>query len=232
MNSSTVIQKFYRGFSVRKHNLPFVLHKFKNSLISKNIYLSNINADGRINSSIHEDIIIHHLYSQFPDLIKIPKSRMWYDILAYDYSFGWIPINIKSTSMKTSDNTGNLAMLVYSYTNYNMNMFSSYNNGYMSKILINSINNKNLNFSRRDYFFLVVNKDEPSDIIINSIRGLSKLTPNINNLPFQVKWNDNKTFIYKPLIDNINMFIQCIKYPKTNWKENFVSSIRNMNTFN
>ena len=37
---------------------------------------------------------------------------MWYDILAYDYMYKWIPINIKTTTTKTSDNTGNLTMCV------------------------------------------------------------------------------------------------------------------------
>ncbi len=30
-------------------------------------------------------------------------------------------------------------------------------------------------------------------MIINSVLGLKKITRNNNNLPFQVKWNDNKT---------------------------------------
>ena len=37
---------------------------------------------------------------------------MWYDILVFDYMYGWLPINIKITTMKTNDNTGNLAMCV------------------------------------------------------------------------------------------------------------------------
>ena len=42
---------------------------------------------------------------------------MWYDILAFDYMYGWISINIKTTGIRISDNTGNLAMCVYAYTN-------------------------------------------------------------------------------------------------------------------
>ena len=42
---------------------------------------------------------------------------MWQEILALEYIYGWIPINIKTTTTLTSDNTGNLAMCVYSYTN-------------------------------------------------------------------------------------------------------------------
>ena len=38
---------------------------------------------------------------------------MWYDILAFDNMYNWIPINIKTTTTTTSDNTGNLAICVY-----------------------------------------------------------------------------------------------------------------------
>ena len=47
---------------------------------------------------------------------------MWYDILAFDFLVGWIPINIKSTTTLTSDNTGNFAMCVYSYTDENLDL--------------------------------------------------------------------------------------------------------------
>ena len=32
---------------------------------------------------------------------------MWYDILIYDYQYGWLPVNIKTTTTLTSDNTAN-----------------------------------------------------------------------------------------------------------------------------
>ena len=42
---------------------------------------------------------------------------MWYDILVFDYMYEWISINIKTTDITISDNTGNLTMWVYAYTN-------------------------------------------------------------------------------------------------------------------
>ena len=60
---------------------------------------------------------------------------MWYDILAFDYMYGWIPINIKTTTTLTSDNTGNLAMCVYAYTDEMLDIHrdKSYENGKMSE---------------------------------------------------------------------------------------------------
>ena len=52
---------------------------------------------------------------------------------------------------------------------------------------------KNYNTNRKkDYYFIVLNKTDASDIIVNSVKGLTILTPNINNLPFQVCWSKNR----------------------------------------
>jgi hypothetical protein len=67
---------------------------------------------------------------------------------------------------------------------------NSYENGKMSNILYNKLKNKEYNKNnKKDYYFIILNKTNTDDIIINSIKGLTILTPNINNLPFQVCWN-------------------------------------------
>ena len=156
---------------------------------------------------------------------------MWYDILALDYMYGWIPINIKTTTTKTSDNTGNLAMCVYAYTNeiLDIHMNKTYENGRMSAILFNKIKNKEYNTNnKKDYYFIVLNKKDKKDIIVNSVKGLVKLTPNINNLPFQVCWNKNRIFKYENIQKKIKLFIDCLKRPKPSWKETFMSNIRKL----
>ena len=157
---------------------------------------------------------------------------MWYDILAYDYMYGWIPINIKSTTTITSDNTGNLAMCVYAYTNemLDINRDKSYENGKMSDILFNKLKNKNYNTNnKKDYYFIVLNKTNTGDIIINSVKGLLVLTPNINNLPFQVCWDKNREFKYKNIHKTVKLFIDCLQKPKLSWKEVFMTNIRTLN---
>ena len=64
---------------------------------------------------------------------------MWYDISAYDYIVGWIPINIKSTTTLSCDNTGNFAMCVHSYTDEELDLSKSYSNGKMSELLIKKL---------------------------------------------------------------------------------------------
>ena len=81
--------------------------------------------------------------------------------------------------------------------------------------------------NKKDYYFLVLNKNDNKSIIINSVKGLTHLTPNINNLPFQVKWLKNSEFCYKNIIYSIEQFINTIKNPRPSWKETFLANIRN-----
>ncbi len=175
-------------------------------------------------------IIIHLLITKFTqERIRIPKIRMWYDILAFDYLYGWIPINIKTTTTLTSDNTGNLAMCVYAYTDeiLDIHQNQTYENGKMSLLLFDKLKHKKYNkMNKKDYYFVVLNKINISDIIVNSVKGLKILTPNINNLPFQVNLSKNRLFYYEPIHNKIKMFIECLQKPKLGWKEVFMTNIR------
>jgi len=225
------IQKWFRGCIFRLKELPLIMYKIKNYLKLQAFKFSTQNEDGRINSCIDEDKVIKLLIEKFGNRIKKPKIRMWYDILAFDYIYKWIPINIKTTTTMTSDNTGNLTMCVYTYTNEKIDIYSnkSYENGKMSDILFNKLKNKEYNTNnKKDYYFIVLNKTDVNDIIINSIKGLTILTPNINNLPFQVCWNKNRTFKYENINKKIKLFIDCLQKPKPSWKETFMSNIRTL----
>jgi hypothetical protein len=225
------IQKWYRGCILRLKQLPLIMYKIKKYLKIKDFKFSNQNEDGRINSSIDEEYIIKLLIEKFSNKIKKPKIRMWYDILAFDYIYGWIPINIKTTTTITCDNTGNLAMCVYAYTDEILDICidKSYENGMMSVILFNKLKNKKYNRNnKKDYYFVVLNKTDTSDIIVNSVKGLTLLTSNINNLPFQVNWSKNKNFNYENINKKIKMFIKCLQNPKPSWKETFMSNIRTL----
>ena len=138
------IQKWFRGSILRLKQLPLIMYKIKKHLRLQLFIFSTQNEDGRINSCIDEDEVIKLLVENFGEKIKKPKIRMWYDILAFDYMYGWIPINIKTTTTLSSDNTGNLAMCVYAYTNEILDIHrdKSYANGNMSDILFNKLQNK------------------------------------------------------------------------------------------
>jgi len=229
--TSIKIQKWFRGCIFRLKHLPLIMYKIQKYIKSKVFQFSIQNEDGRINSCMDEDIVIQLLIEMFGNKIKKPKIRMWYDLLAYDYMYGWVPINIKTTTTITSDNTGNLAMCVYAYTDEILDIYrdKSYENGKMSEILFNKLKNKKYNTNnKKDYYFVVLNKTDASDIIVNSVKGLTILTPNINNLPFQVCWDKNRLFKYENIKKKIKLFINCLHKPKQSWKEVFMTNIRTL----
>ena len=226
------IQKWYRGCITRLKQLPLIMYKVQKYLQIQTFKFSIQNEDGRINSCNDEDEVIKLLIYKFGEKIKKPKIRMWFDILAFDYMYGWIPINIKTTTTITSDNTGNLTMCVYAYTNEILDIHrnKSYENGKMSDILFNKLKMKKYNTnSKKDYYFIVLNKKDSSDIIVNSVKGLTILTPNINNLPFQVRWSKNREFKYENINKKIKLFIDCLQKPQPSWKETFMLNIRTLN---
>ena len=185
------IQKWFRGCNLRMHKLPLIMYKLQRCLQDSSFHFSTQNEDGRINSCNDEDSVITLMVKKFHNRIKKPKIRMWYDILVFDNEYGWIPVNIKTTTTLSHDNTGNLAMCVYAYTDekFDVHRDNTYENGKMSKLLLQKIECKEYNKNdKKDYYFIILNKTNPYDIIINSVKGISILTPNANNLPFQICW--------------------------------------------
>lgn len=210
--------------------LPSIMYYVQSLLRQEKMVFNKETADGRINSCMDEQTVLTFLQSKLiSEQIQIPKSRMWYDVLLKDESVGWIPVNIKTTTTNTSDNTGNLAMCVQAYTDEELDLEKSYENGKMSEVLIRKLQegayNRRLD---KDYYFLVLNKCTPDDVIINSVLGLSVLTPNINNLPFQVCWAKNREYVAKPIELNVRMFLDCMKKPRASWKETFLCDVRKL----
>jgi hypothetical protein len=187
------IQSVVRGFLCRIHRLPTFLYILQNYMKNISIEFDTSTDDGRINSIHDEKIVIEELKKEYPTRIQKAPERHWFDMLIFDYQYGWIPVNVKTTTTKDSDNIGNLALLLYSLTSYDMSFKKSYKNGNIAPILTRHFEKKEYNRNyRRDYFFFVLNKLNQEEIIVNSLRGLVSLTPNNNNLPFQVKWSKNK----------------------------------------
>lgn len=225
------IQKWYRGSIVRLKRLPLILYKIQKYLKSCTLQFSSQTNDGRVNSSLDENIISNLLLNKFQNNIRISKIRNWYDLLVFDYYYGWLPVNIKTTNKTNSDNVGNLAICVYAYTDYIHNTLLDlekvYKNGEMSEILVSKIIQKKYNrINKKDYYFLVLNKNNSENIIINSVKGLTTLTPNANNLPFQVSWKKNEVFVYDKISVKLDMFIKCLQKPAISWKEKFIVNIR------
>jgi hypothetical protein len=226
------IQQCFRGYRTRLHRLPLIMYVIQRFLKSQAIQFSIQHGDGRVNSSMDENTVIELLIREFGERIKVPKEeRMWFDILVRDHLVGWIPINIKSTKTTTPDNVGNMAICVYAYTNEALDIHrnKTYNSGEMSGILLAKLQKREYSTNpKKDYYFLVLNKTDSTDVIVNSLKGLTVLTPNIHNLPFQVKWSKNREFKYKHISDTIQQYINCTRKPEPSWNETFMSGMRTL----
>ena len=154
--------------------------------------IENSCSDGRICSAIQEKYIIDKLKELEYEWI-IPNIRWWFDVaLIIDDKF--IPINIKITNLKNSDNIGNYSIIAYSMTDCDMKYDECYTNNILDEFMNGSIKFAETD---RDYWFLIINKQTNGETVyINSFKGLSKITPNKSNLPFQINWRNNLD--YKP----------------------------------
>ena len=148
--------------------------------------------DGRTNSSIDEDEVVELLVKKYGEkVVFVPKARKWYDI--WHIPSG-TPINIKVSSLAAADNACNYLSLLWCFTDIKIKPDRSANKridwqellGFLDK---NDITKLKVN---RDYWFFVVDKNDTSNVIINSIKQLPQPTGNPSNPPFQVNWSNNK----------------------------------------
>ena len=138
---ATKIQSICRGKLYRINHLPnsilYIQKKLKNYIKKNNIQICNSSDDGRTNSCIDEDTIIHILQLIIgPNRIIKQKPRHWHDFKLFDYLYGWLPVNVKSTTTLNADNIGNMTTCVQSLTPYNLILDKSYKNSPMSEIIL------------------------------------------------------------------------------------------------
>ena len=99
------------------------------------------------------------------------------------------PIQIKSSSYSkgASDNFSSKAAILYALTSLSEEEIQKVR-GWESfeSSLLQYANEEN----DRDYYIISVNKDD-STVHLSSLKSLNKLTPNGNNLPFQIQWKNN-----------------------------------------
>ena len=220
----------WRGVMYRKNNLPNSILRIQQILRSVQFECSEKTIDGRINSSFDEYLILDILQKYLGDRIDVPQKRWWYDVSIYDYMYGWLPVNIKSSTLQTADNTGNMVMCVYAITDYPIDLDTNYNSGHMSDVLFDKFIKKQFNRQyKRDYYFVAINKNNTNEVLVNSVKGLTILTSNINNLPYQIRWNLNKKFEYCDIVNVKDKLVFALSSPKRSWKESLLENMRNIN---
>ena len=164
--------------------LPSKLIEMVEFLKFSNLQLSQKSRDGRINSAFNEDEIFDLLEKNF-DTIR-PKARDWVDFSFVDNEI-FYPVNIKVSTTKTADNLNCKLGIYYALTG----KIPPFGNGVSWENYFKLLS-ENIKSNDRDYYFLIINKENYQDIFVTSLKGLQVIVANGNNLPFQAKWDDNR----------------------------------------
>ncbi len=170
-----------------KITLPNLLNGIVDFLKKQNLQLSNQSRDGRINSAFNEEEILRLLESKFA--INRPNMRDWVDF-SFSENGQFYPVNIKVSTTKTTDNINCKLGIYYALTG----KIPPFNNGVSWEIYFKTLR-ENLEPNSKDYYFLIINKNNPSDVFATSLKSLKSILPNGNNLPFQAKWDNNHQLI-------------------------------------
>ena len=159
--------------------LPKKLEEIVEFLQQQNLHLSQQSRDGRINSAFNEDEIFNLLDFNFA--INRPNMRDLVDFSFYENDV-FYPVNIKVSTTKTTDNLNCKLGIYYALTG----KIPPFGNGVSWETYFKMLK-ENLAPNDRDYYFLIINKDNPSDVFATSLKCLESILPNGNNLPFQAK---------------------------------------------
>lgn len=167
--------------------MPNLLIQIVKFLKESPINLSRQSRDGRINSAFNEDEIFKCLESSFA--INRPNMRDWVDF-SFEENNSFYPVNIKVSTTKTTDNLNCKLGIYYALTG----KIPPFGNGVSWDCYFKNLK-ENIQENTKDYYFLVVNKDNPYDVFATSLKSLESILPNGNNLPFQAKWDNNRNII-------------------------------------
>ncbi|GAA6952028.1 hypothetical protein VN0387_09680 [Helicobacter pylori] len=159
--------------------------------------------DGRLNSSVNEEEILNTIKDYFP--IQLPKAREWWDF-SFEENDIFYPVNIKTTTTKTADNLNCKLGIYYALCG----LLPEFNNEIAWEKYFQKLHKDLGKNTNKDYYFLIINKNDPKDIFINSLKGIQTLQPNGNNLPFQCKWDDNTEIIQRDFDGSKNSILSAL----------------------
>jgi hypothetical protein len=167
--------------------IPKILEDVGSFLNEVDIPVCTRHSDGRLNSAEDETTIIRILQDEYDEENIIEGVvRHWWDVKIFGY-----PVNIKSSAFKTADNFSAKGAVLYSVTNITEEEITKINSFPDFEGELRKSKGEDNN---RDYYCLVLNKTT-NEVLMQGLKTLTKLTPNGNNLLFQINWSKNKEII-------------------------------------
>lgn len=181
--------------------VPTQLNEIAEFLRTNPYNLSQPLQDGRLNSSVNEEEILNTIKDYFP--IQLPKAREWWDF-SFEENKIFYPVNIKTTTTKTADNLNGKLGIYYALCG----LLPEFNNKIAWEKYFQKLHKDLGTNTNRDYYFLIINKNDPKDVFINSLKGIQTLQP--NNLPFQCKWDNNREIVQRSFIESKNFILSAL----------------------
>ncbi len=179
--------------------IPTQLNEIAEFLKTNPYHLSQPLQDRRLNSSVNEEEILNTIKHSFP--IQLPKAREWWDF-SFEKNDIFYPVNIKTTTTKTTDNL-NLG-IYYALCG----LLPIFNNEIAWEKYFQKLHKDLGKNTNRDYYFLIINKNDSKDVFINSLKGIQTLQP--NNLPFQCKWDNNRKIVQRSFVESKNFILSAL----------------------
>ncbi|WRG10383.1 restriction endonuclease [Helicobacter pylori] len=181
--------------------IPTQLNEIAEFLKTNPYNLSQPLQDGRLNSSVNEEEILNTIKDYFP--IQLPKAREWWDF-SFKKNDIFYPVNIKTTTTKTADNLNGKLGIYYALCG----LVPEFNNEIAWEKYFQKLHKDLGKNTNRDYYFLIINKNDPKDIFINSLKGIQTLQP--NNLPLQCKWDNNREIVQRDFDGSKNFILSAL----------------------
>ncbi len=181
--------------------IPTQLNKIAEFLRTNPYSLSQPLQDGRLNSSVNEEEILNTIKGPFS--IQLPKAREWWDF-GFEENDIFYPVNIKITTTKTADNLNCKLGIYYALCG----LLPAFNNEIAWEKYFQKLHKDLGKNTNRDYYFLIINKNDPKDIFINSLKGIQTLQP--NNLPFQCKWDNHREIVQRSFMESKNFILSAL----------------------
>lgn len=179
-----------------------ILNEVCEYLNSVSIAVNENHEDGRVNSIGDEETIIDILIKKYGNNIEVPKARGWWDVKVFGY-----PCNIKSSKYgSAADNFSSKAAVLYALTDLPEEKVKVISWQKFQQALLNHSANDN----HRDYYIFSLNK-VTNEVHLSSLKTLQKITPNGNNLPFQIKWSDNTQPVQRTHRQAYEFLVECYK---------------------
>ncbi|EJB90207.1 restriction endonuclease Hpy8I [Helicobacter pylori Hp H-19] len=181
--------------------VPTQLNEIAEFLKTNPYNLSQPLQGGRLNSSVNEEEILNTIKDYFP--IQLPRVREWWDF-SFEENKIFYPVNIKTTTTKTADNLNGKLGIYYALCG----LLPEFNNEIAWEKYFHKLHKDLGKNTNRDYYFLIINKNDPKDVFINSLKGIQTLQP--NNLPFQCKWDNNRKIVQRSFIESKNFILSAL----------------------